>query len=221
MSKKPNCPHHKYTEEEKAFFVEFVPGHSYREIVDEFNRRFPEPITISQVKGCIGRYKLNTGRTGRFEKGNTPWSKGRGMTEEQRRLMKPTMFKKNHRPHNTLPVGTEKKLADGYWWRKLYDTPKAPQYVNWKQIHRIVWEEHNGPIPEGYYVIFKDGNRDNLDISNLACVSKRVHCQMCKQQLYRDDPKLTETGLIIAELRDAVATKRNEISDKRHKGKKE
>ena len=36
---------HKYTEEEKAFLAEFVPGHSYKEIAEEFNRRFLTTIT--------------------------------------------------------------------------------------------------------------------------------------------------------------------------------
>ena len=36
-----------------------------------------------------------------------------------------------------------------------------------KFVHLLVWEEHYGEIPSNAYVIFKDGNRKNFDISNL------------------------------------------------------
>lgn len=33
--------------------------------------------------------------------------------------------------------------------------------------HRIVWEEHNGPIPANHHVHHIDGNKENNHISNL------------------------------------------------------
>ena len=39
---------------------------------------------------------------------------------------------------------------------------------NHKQfVHILVWKEHYGEIPSNAYVIFKDGNKKNFDISNL------------------------------------------------------
>jgi len=38
-------------------------------------------------------------------------------------------------------------------------------------LHRLIWEEINGEIPFGHYVIFKDGNKDNVAIENLKCIS--------------------------------------------------
>jgi HNH endonuclease len=37
-------------------------------------------------------------------------------------------------------------------------------------LHRIVWIEHNGPIPPGYSLMFRDGNRRNCSIENLELV---------------------------------------------------
>jgi RNA polymerase sigma factor FliA len=37
-------------------------------------------------------------------------------------------------------------------------------------LHRIVWAHTNGPIPEGYQVMFKDGDKLNCDLSNLECL---------------------------------------------------
>lgn len=36
-----------------------------------------------------------------------------------------------------------------------------------KFVHLLVWEEHYGEIPDNAFVIFKDGNKKNYDISNL------------------------------------------------------
>lgn len=44
-----------YTEEHKAFFASFIPGHTTTEVVAEFNRRFEQKTTASKVKS----YKTN------------------------------------------------------------------------------------------------------------------------------------------------------------------
>jgi hypothetical protein len=35
-----------------------------------------------------------------------------------------------------------------------------------------VWEEANGPIPAGGIVIFRDGNHENFDLSNLELITR-------------------------------------------------
>lgn len=47
-------------------------------------------------------------------------------------------------------------------------------------LHRMVWEEKNGPIPAKHVLLFKDGDRRNIDISNLellpmAMMSRRFN----------------------------------------------
>ena len=39
-------------------------------------------------------------------------------------------------------------------------------------MHRVVWEQHHGPIPPKHVVRFKDGNTMNWDISNLEMISQ-------------------------------------------------
>jgi len=51
----------------------------------------------------------------------------------------------------------------GYWRSTTGDRHKL--------THRI-WEEHNGPVPKGYLVFYKDGDRYNLSIDNLGCCSR-------------------------------------------------
>lgn len=41
--------------------------------------------------------------------------------------------------------------------------------------HRWLWEQENGPIPEGFQIHHKDGDGFNNDLSNLELVSTREH----------------------------------------------
>ena len=195
---------HRFTAEERMFLEQFVPGHSHKEITAEFNKRFPPGVKESQIKSAIKRYHLNTGHTGRFEKGQDSHNKGQKMLDHVYRAAEPTMFKPGNLPHNTLPVGTELELPDGYLWVKINDIPKAKKNVNWKQKHRLLWEQNYGPIPEGHLVIFKDGDRRNFDLDNLACISKQVNLQMSRKHLRFDDADLTEAGIAVAKVMSAV-----------------
>lgn len=43
--------------------------------------------------------------------------------------------------------------------------------AGWKeqQLHRVIWQKAHGPIPEGWNVHFKDGNKRNFALENLEC----------------------------------------------------
>jgi len=167
----------KYTYEEREFLKDYTPGHSYKEIKEAFNSKFPE-ITISQTIAYIKNHRLSTGRTGRFEKGHIPQNKGKKMPKDVYEKCKATMFKPGIKPVNTRPIGTEEIRADGYIWVKVNDKPKVQTSENWKQKQRLIWERANGPIPEGHIVIFRDNNRLNCELSNLALISRAEHAIM-------------------------------------------
>lgn len=103
-----------------------------------------------------------------FKKGMTPPNKGvprqEWMSPENIERCRKTMFPKGHVPHTLREIGSERIEKDGYKYRKVGEK-------QWKQVHRIVWEQHHGPIPKGYNIVMKDGNRLNTDISNLEMVS--------------------------------------------------
>jgi hypothetical protein len=44
-----------------------------------------------------------------------------------------------------------------------------------KYLHRLIWEETNGEIPEGYIIHHIDGNPLNNDIKNLECMTHSKH----------------------------------------------
>lgn len=38
-------------------------------------------------------------------------------------------------------------------------------------LHHVIWQEHNGPVPRGHKVCFKDGNHLNVAIENLELLT--------------------------------------------------
>lgn len=189
---------HKYTDEEKAFFRDFVPGHSRKEIREEFIRRFGWEITMGQTIGCIKNWHLNTGRTGRFEKGQQAFNKGVPMRGEVYEKAKATMFKKGHIPHNHKPVGSERVNVEGYIEVKVAE-PRT-----WVFKHRMIWEQHHGEIPKGYVIIFADENKLNTDIENLRMISNKEMLTMTRKKLRSKNQELTDAGIGLAKLINAT-----------------
>ena len=113
------------------------------------------------------------GRRYQFKKGQTPPNKGRKMHEYMSReaieRTKATRFKKGNIPPNHKPIGHERVTVDGYVEVKVRD---GCGNRNFELKHRLVWEKHNGPIPEGHNIQFKDGNRQNCNIENLYMISR-------------------------------------------------
>ena len=54
----------------------------------------------------------------------------------------------------------------GYVYIKVSDDAKMVMK------HRWVWEQAHGPIPKGYNIMFRDGNRLNCSLDNLELVSR-------------------------------------------------
>lgn len=159
-----------YTQEEQDFFREFVRGHSWKEIQAEFYKRFNKHITLNQVKGYLTRNGLKTGKSGRFLDGHVPHNKG--LKGYYSLGMKKGWFKKGHTPLNYKPVGSERINVDGYIEIKVKDPNK------WKLKHRYLWEKHNGKIPKGMILIFKDNNKLNVCLDNLILISRAENMEI-------------------------------------------
>ena len=195
---------HKYTEEEREFLKSFIPGHTYKEIVEAYNKRFEDQITISRVKGYMENHKINNGLTGRFKKGNIPFNKGvKGIRYKG---CEKTWYPKGNLPHNTKPIGYERITKDGYIEVKIAmrpgDTKNGHNFVG---KHRLVWEAVHGPIPKGYKLIFLDGNKQNCNLDNLALVTNAEHLQLTRLGLRSENAQFTETGILIAKTGIAVS----------------
>jgi hypothetical protein len=185
---------HKYSEEEIEYLTNNAAGINNTELTRMFNEHFNLNLTVSQIKGFKGNRKINSGLNGRFKKGNVPYNKGKKGVGG----WEPTQFKKGNKPHNYMSVGSERVNGESYLEIKIADPNK------WKSKHILVWEEHNGPVPKGYAVIFGDGNKRNFDPNNLILVSRKQLLTMNRNKLIQNDADLTRTGVIIADLHGKI-----------------
>ena len=123
------------------------------------------PLERSRLAGKLGTNHPNA-VAHRFKKGSVPPNKGKKMSPEVYEKVKETMFKKGNSPVNHREVGSERINVDGYIEIKVAE-PNV-----WRLKHRIIWEQHNGVIPAGYNVQFKNRNTQDCRIENLYIISK-------------------------------------------------
>lgn len=136
----------KYQKDVVEFIVENHKEKSYQQMIDLLKNKFGVDMTKSQIKSFYGNHHLNSGRTGRFEKGQAPFTKGKKQTEfmskEAIERSSLTRFKKGQKPLNFCEIGTTVKTTDGYWKTKVAN-PNV-----WQLTHRLLWEQEKGEIPE-------------------------------------------------------------------------
>lgn len=70
-------------------------------------------------------------------------------------------------------TGTEVASKNGYVRVKV--SRSGSRASRWRLVHHLVWESANGPIPAGYVISFKDGDKKNIAIDNLQML-KRLTC---------------------------------------------
>lgn len=182
----------------KEFILGNYKGISAQELTDRFNFHFRTSITVSMMKAYKKNHKLRSGLVTRFSKGNVPVIKGtKGIYNVGGNK---TSFKQGQLPPNTDPIGTEKVLKDGYIWVKINDMPKAKKNINWKQKQKLIWEQVNGSVPDGYFVMFADGNNRNFDIENLVLVTKAEMLYLNRNGLIYNHAEITKSGVLIARM---------------------
>ena len=199
----------KFPEGLLEFVTENISGRSSDEMAAMVRERFGISFTVKQARAYIRNHGLASGYDTRFKKGHASFNKGLKQTEfmspEQIENSKRTRFQTGHMPHNHLEVGTVVVTTDGYLARKIGEPSQ------WEMVHRRVWEDHNGPIPKGYCIIFLDGNPLNCDISNLQMVSLAENCRMNQSHMRFSDPELTKIGIMVAKLSNAAGKKKRSL----------
>ena len=178
------------TREQHDYLVSIQKNKISRDVANEMNQKFGLSLTEKQIKSYRRNNNLNSGLTGRFEKGRVPYNKGKKLPN-----MPPNsgQFKKGNKPPNYVPVGTINYTTDGYPKEKIGEPNK------WVK-HRKVWEEHHGPIPKGYSVCFLDRDKTNYDISNFILLSNEELARMNQNNYFSSHPKLTKLGAGITKL---------------------
>ena len=207
-----------WTPEEEADLAAMYPDAPMPALIEHFQRedkaiynkaksmglkRSPEYLASDHA--CRLRKGDNVGAAHRFKTGQTPWNKGRkGVSYEG---CKATQFRKGNKPHTWVPVGTE-QIRDGYLWRKVTDHGGR---FDWKQVHVMLWEHRHGPVPDGLILVFRDRNKQNIQLDNLELVTRAELCR--RNSIHRYPPEVKELIRLQKRLEREIRKKANEESD--------
>lgn len=172
-------------------------------------------VSLANFNSLCKRKGWLTGRTGVFEKGQTPANKGKKMPYNENSARH--RFKPGERRGraNALykPIGTERVTRDGYLERKIHDG--MPLQSRWLAVHLVRWEELNGPLPEGYCLKCLDGDKSNTDPANWKAMPRAMLARLAGRfgRDYDGAPaELKPTIMLTAELEQRVTDIRKDRS---------
>ena len=130
-------------------------------------------VSFENFKAMCTRKGFRTQRDGRFRKGVVPPNKGRkgycapGSEKGH--------FRRGQEPHNTKWLGHERVSKDGYVEVSVAETnPHTGYGRRYVQKHRWLWEQANGPVPEGHCLKSLDGDKTNTDPSNWIAIPRAM-----------------------------------------------
>ena len=202
---KARHPGRKFTAEQEEWLV--AHNHmSASEMSKGINDEFSLSTSPDEIKGWRARTKNPRPTPSKFQKGHTPFSKGKKwdeyMSPESQARSRMTTFKKGDTPHNTQPLGSISIMV-GYWVMKVSHT--GNQHQKWKFLHRLLWEKEKGPIPKGMNVVFRNGDRNDIRMENLMLMDRK---EMARYTPMDDsEPEMQRFSEIVARVAAKVAEK--------------
>lgn len=173
-----------FSPEAEDFIIKLRDTHSSVEITEMYNIEFKTMLTVVQVKNFIGRRKIYMSEYinfSAFPKGHVPFNKGRPWDEwlseeKQERISSLTSVNlEKHRQKLLESTGGYHKDKDGYLQKNIRGTNKKIYK------HREVWEAVNGKVPDGYMLVFRNGNREDCRLENLKLVKRAQTIQINKK----------------------------------------
>lgn len=209
------CQKNVYDNNVKDFIKRNISLLNYKEMTKKVNEKFNLNKSVSQIKSfCIyhkiynekGKRKSElfnfTDEMVQFIINNITKTKYKKLTKKfneyfsvniSERIVKNKCYRLGLFNEVTFdqPLFTEHLGKDGY----LIKTEKG-----WIPKQKFLWEQKNGPVPDGYCIIFADGDRTNFNESNLIKVSRKEHFHLNRRKLRFSYPEYTKTGLNIVKL---------------------
>lgn len=213
---KPARSRRNWSEDEEQLLTQLYPDTPMPELVARLGRddraiysksralglrRSPEYLASEHA--CRLRKGDNVGSEHRFRPGMASWNKGKKGWQAGGRSAE-TRFKPGNRPHTWVPIGTE-QIRDGYLWRKVTD---GHGRHDWRQVHVMLWEQNNGPVPAGFILVFRDRNKQNIQLDNLELITRAENCR--RNSVHRYPPELKQAIRRLKKLKRTIEEKSNE-----------
>jgi hypothetical protein len=129
------------------------------------------PEHLSSLPHKSGMVKA--GKAFRYPKGHVPANKGLRRPGYAVGRMRETQFKKGGWPFNRDPefyvLGALRVNTNGYIDMRVSFRKGAH---GWRSLARILWEDAHGPVPAGFALRFKNGDKLDVELANLTLISR-------------------------------------------------
>ena len=198
----------KFTPEIIEYIRSIAKGKERAVIAQMVREKFGERFNVGSIVALMKRKGITNGLDTRFQPGHiacgSPFKKGEHFHAA-------TEFKNGHIPYNKLEIGAVVRRTDDSLWIKVAEGKGT---YNYKQLSHYVWEQANGPIPEGSCITFKDGNTLNCDLDNLMLTTKSERFMMSRFGIQkRGVPESAEAARLHAKLVMELTKKEKEYAE--------
>jgi len=213
-------PRRRWSREDERLLRGFYPNTPTAEVARRLNRTVAavygradklglnkSPAYLASPAACRLRRGDHVGARFRFQKGHVPANKGLRRPGWSVGRMRETQFKKGVRQGVAVrlykPIGTERISKDGYLERKVNDN--LPLQARWRSVHLLVWEAANGPLPKGHAIAFKNGDKRDIRLDNLECITRAQ--LMLRNTIHNLPTPLAQTIQVLGALRRKINRK--------------
>lgn len=191
----------KYKEQHIKYLHTKTVEETWKVFGERFNKKFNTSLNLEAIKRAAQR---NGVKKSYSCKGKPSWNKGMKGLDCAGENGRKTQFKKGRDNNLKKPIGSEREFND-------YTLVKVEQPNIWRLKHYLIWEEAYGPVPDGHIILFLDGNRKNLSLDNMECVSKAQAGIMNLNGLISENPEVTKTGILLASISNKITQRKREV----------
>lgn len=123
-------------------------------------------------------------------------------------------FKPGQEPASTLPLGSYRVTThhiSGPQLQKKTSTAKGSNDKRWTPVSRLVWEQANGPVPAGHFVVFK--HRDLRTVVLAEITPEKLECIDRAENARRNSAYRMQSGMgQLYALKGAITRQVNRIN---------
>ena len=175
---------HDFSEEEKGFIKKYYPDNGPEKTAEMLNEIYDTHRTAYSVR------TLANGTLGLTVSDSFIVKLNRSNHEK--------MMAAHVRESGSIRKDTRK--SDDRVYYKMKDADGR-----WRMAGIVIWEEANGPIPDGYRLIYLDGDNSNYSLDNLYLAPLKLAAQVVRNKCYQTgEPEITKSLIKYYELRNAL-----------------
>mgnify|MGYP000859073770 FL=1 len=139
---------------------------------------------------------------GQFKKGAIPTNKGKKMSADVYEKIRPTMFKKGHKPKGTYE-------NDGVVTTRIDKEGRLYKYIRisiskWELYHRYLWELKNGKVPNEHCLWFINGDSTDCRLENIELITRGENAKRNRQKYLNYPEEILKTSKLINKLNKKI-----------------